>query len=313
MITGSRYLSIIQQYRESLKTVEAEEIFDLLIYRPLAFIFVKITYPLNFLTPNLVSVLAMAAGVAAGAAFGFGSAEYLLYGAALYFVSNILDCADGQIARLKKNGTKIGRIVDGFIDYVVSVSVFIGIGVGLSHQVDVHGVTLWSDGLNLNPYAYIWIATVLAGFSSALQAFIFDFYRNKFLEVVYGKFSPLEDEIKDYKAELERIELEPDKAGFMDSFLISLYLKYTALQMMIHNGKSAEDAGPKLNPKLYYVQNRLLLRMWSYVGSTTHITLCIVCALVNNMELFLLICILPLNLLMVVLYLVQSKVNTKLT
>jgi len=306
-------LSIIQQYKESLKTVEAEEIFDLLIYRPLAFIFVKITYGLDFLTPNLVSVLAMGAGVIAGIMFGFGSAEYLLYGAVLYFLCNVLDCADGQIARLKHNGTKVGRIVDGFIDYVVSVSVFIGIGIGLSHQVGVQGVALWSDRFDMNPYAYIWIITILAGFSSAFQAFIFDLYRNKFLEVVHGKFSPLEDEIEEYKKELERVELEPDKAGFMDSFLISLYLKYTAFQMLVHNNKHKDAAAPKPNPKVYYMQNKLLLRMWSYVGSTTHITLCIICALLNNMELFLLICILPLNLLMAVLYLAQTKVNGKLT
>jgi phosphatidylglycerophosphate synthase len=37
-----------------------------------------------------------------------------LHCAALYFISNVLDCADGQIARLK-NGTKVGRIVDGLL------------------------------------------------------------------------------------------------------------------------------------------------------------------------------------------------------
>lgn len=305
-------MSIIKQYKESLKTVEAEEIFDLLIYRPLAFIFVKITYPLDFLTPNLVSILAMVAGVIAGVMFGFGSAAYLLYGAALYFLGNVLDCADGQIARLKHNGTKVGRIVDGFIDYVVSIAIFIGIGIGLSHQADMHGITLWGDKLGINIYAYIWIITILAAFSSATQAFIFDFYRNKFLEVVYDKFSPLEDELKEYTGELERIEREPDTAGFMDSLLIRLYLKYTRLQMMIQNNKHSGESAPKPNSKVYFVQNKALLRLWSYIGSTTHITLCIICALLNNIELFLLICILPLNLLMAVLYLAQSKVNTKL-
>ena len=67
--------------------------------------------------------MAMFVGIA-GIMFGLGTYQYLVYGAILYFLCNILDCADGQIARLKKNGTKVGRIVDGFIDYIVSTAVF---------------------------------------------------------------------------------------------------------------------------------------------------------------------------------------------
>lgn len=306
-------MPILQQYKDSLKTVEAEEVFDLIIYRPLAFIFVKITYPLDFLTPNLVSSIAMLFGVAAGVMFGFGTYQFLVYGAVLYFLCNVFDCADGQIARLKHNGTKVGRIVDGFIDYIVSTAVFIGIGIGLSSQVSLEKISLWGNVLHMNPALYVWIITILAGVSSAVQAFLFDFYRNRFLEVVYDRFSPLEDEIEEYRQELERVDREPDKAGFLDSFLISVYLKYTALQLKIHPKKPKSEKEIKPNPKIYFIQNRLLLRLWSFIGSTTHITLCIVSALTGNLEFFLLLCILPLNLLTAVLYLAQSKVNIKLS
>lgn len=305
-------MSILQQYKESLKIVEAEEILDLLIYRPLAFIFVKITYGLDFLTPNFVSSMAMIVGVTAGIMFGLGTYQYLVYGAILYFLCNILDCADGQIARLKKNGTKVGRIVDGFIDYIVSTAVFLGAGIGLTAGVNNHFVSLWGNIFNLSPVVYVWIITILAAFSSAFQAFYFDLYRNKFLEIVHNKFSPLEDEIKEYQQELERVDREPDKAGFLDSFLISIYLRYTRMQMKMHLAKAKEKPSFMPNTKAYYIQNKLLLRMWSYIGSTTHITICVICALLNNMELFLLICILPLNLLFAGLYLAQSKVSIKL-
>ena len=118
--------------------------------------------------------------------------------------------------------------------------------------------------------------------------------------------------IKDYEEELERIEREPDKAGFLDSFLITIYLKYTGLQLKMQANKPKSEKEIKPNPKVYFIQNKLLLRLWSFIGSTTHITLCVISALAGNMELFLLLCILPLNLLMAVLYLAQSKVNLKL-
>jgi hypothetical protein len=224
----------------------------------------------------------------------------------------VLDCADGQIARLKKNGTKVGRIVDGFLDYVVSTAVFIGIGIGLT-KMNSLGLfyTPWNI-LNLNPVVYIWIATVLAGLSSAAQAFIFDFYRNMFLEKAYGKFSSLEEEIKEFEEERERIKREPKTAGFLDNFLIWIYLKYTCLQLKFQLKKKYDTTDLSPAPEVYYKKNKPVLRAWSFIGSTTHITLCVICALADNMELFLIFCILPLNILMFVLYFIQVSANNKL-
>jgi len=300
-------LSLYSQYKASLKAVEVEEIFDLIIYRPLAFLFVKATYSFN-LTPDRVSVAALTIGSAAGIMFGFGGYTFLVIGAILYFTSNVLDCADGQIARLKKNGTKVGRIVDGFVDYIVSIFVFVGIGVGLTKEFSHHEIGLWGNSIfHWKPVTYIWAASILGAISSAVQAFYFDFYRNKFLEVVYGKAQNIIEEIREYEDESLRLK-ETGSHGFQ-RFLISIYLKYSALQLKIQKDHEENQAEQKPNPKVYYAKNRLLLRLWSYIGSTTHITLCVVCALLGNMEAFLIICILPLNLLMLVLFLVQKKVN----
>lgn len=304
-------MSLIKQYRDSLKTIEAEEIIDLLIYRPIAFFLVKITYPLN-ITPNQVSTTAMLVGVGGGIMFGLGEQQYLSIGALLYFLCNIFDCADGQIARLKQNGTKVGRAIDGFIDYVVSTAVFIGIGFGMTHAFNSHLITLWGNSfLRFNPILYIWIITVLAAFSSAAQAFCFDFYRNKYLEIVHGKFTPLEDQIKEFTEEKQRLDDYPETAGFMDNILVTLYLTYSKLQLRLQGDKKTDIKKP--SPKIYYVRNKLLLRVWSFLGSTTHITLTIICALTNNMEIFLLLCILPLNFLFLLLYFVQRKTDNSLT
>ena len=280
-------------YRESLKAIEAEEVFDLLIYRPIAFLFVKITYSTN-ITPNQVSSIAMLSGVIAGVLFGAGTYNYLIAGGVFYFTGNVLDCADGQIARLKKNGTKTGRIIDGFIDYVVSTAVFIGIGIGL--------VKYSNDGL------YIWTLTVLAGISSAVQAFCFDLYRNKFLENVYGKFSSLENEIKEFEEEGERIR--DIRGKNLDKFLIAIYLIYTHLQIKLQPRKTKEEVKEIATvPQEYYRKNKLLLRLWSLAGSTTHITVCIFCAFINKLEWYLLVCLIPMNALIIILYVIQRLVN----
>ena len=306
-------MSLLSQYKASLKAVEVEEIFDLIIYRPLAFLFVKATYSTN-LTPDQVSITALLIGSAAGIMFGFGEYSYLLIGACLYFISNVLDCADGQIARLKKNGTKVGRVVDGFVDYVVSIFIFLGIAFGLSGQFRHFEINLWGNAiLQWNPVTYIWVLSILGAISSAVQAFYFDFYRNKFLEIVYDKATNIIDEIKEYEEEKKKFEENPYGANFLEKFLINIYLKYSHLQLKIQKDHEENHSEVRPNAKLYYTQNRLLLRLWSFMGSTTHITLCVACALLNNMEAFLIICILPLNLLMIVLFLIQKRVNKTLT
>ena len=306
-------MSLLTEYKASLKAVEVEEIFDLIIYRPLAFIFVKATYSTN-LTPDRVSVAALLIGSTAGVTLGFGEYTFYVIAACLYFTSNVLDCADGQIARLKKNGTKVGRIVDGFVDYVVSIFIFAGIAVGLTKSFHLHDVNLWGNAiLKWNPVTYIWVISILGAVSSAVQAFYFDFYRNKFLEIVYGRASNIIEEINEYEQEKKRIEETPGTANIFEKFLINIYLRYSYLQLKIQKDHEQNTSDSKANPNLYYAKNKLLLRLWSYMGSTTHITLCVVCALLNNLEIFLLICVLPLNLLMIVLFFVQKEVNKKLT
>lgn len=293
--------------------MEVEELFDLLIYRPLAFIFVKATYSFN-IKPDQVSVAAMFLGAAGGILFGFGTLTSVVTGACLYFLSNVLDCADGQIARLKRNGTKVGRIVDGFIDYIVSIFIFCGIAFGLSKQFSAHEISLYGNSfLQWNPYWYVWIISIAGGISSAFQAFYFDFYRNKYLEVVFGKASGIIDEIKEFEEEKRRFTKDPSYANFMEKLLINIYLKYSYMQLNIQKDHEKNTHGEKPPPDLYRAKNTFLLRLWSFMGSTTHITICVFFALINNLEGFLMFCILPLNLLLLILYFVQRKVNNNLT
>ena len=303
-------MTLFEEFKQSLKAIESEEVFDLFIYRPIAFIFVKIVYGTN-LTPNQTSVLAMCMGVSAGIAFGLGTVTSTVIGGCFYLTANVLDCADGQIARLKKNGTKVGRIVDGFIDYVVSTAIFFGIAIGLTQMQSSHALNIYGNVFNWNPFAYIWIVCFLAGMSSAVQAFYFDFYRNKYLEIVYGKIYSLEEEIAEFEDEKQRVINEPDKAGFMDKFLITVYLKYSKLQLK-SQAKKRSYTEEKIPVDIFRSKNKLLLRILSFTGSTTHITLCIICAFFNKLELFLLFCILPLNIVMLVIYFIQRRIYNKL-
>ena len=162
-------MSLLYEYRKSLKMVEVEEFFDLFFYRLLAFILLKIIYPTN-IAPNQLTVTAILFGIAAGCVYAIGSPLSLVAGSLFFLGYNIIDCSDGQLVRLKKNGTYAGRIIDGLGDYITAVVVFVGLGIG--HPDHNFSPTTW----------YLLMLTV--AISNMVQSILVDYYRNRFLDYV---------------------------------------------------------------------------------------------------------------------------------
>lgn len=284
-------MSLYNEYKSSLKSIDVEEILDLLIYRPLSFLFVKLIYPTN-LTPNQISVISMIFGLGSGVLFYFGEYEFIFAGGISIFISNILDCADGQLARLKKNGTKVGRIIDGFIDYVTGASIFFGIGFALHH---ITGNALFSWGL-----------AALGGFSRILQNMFFDYYRNMYLQYVFNKVNDVNDEIIEFTEEKER--LKNVKGKFIDKMLVNIYLKYCNLQK-----NSTKHIELNVSPEVYKQKNKIMLRLWSWIGSTTHLTLTIIFCFVNRLDIYLLLTIILGNIIFLILLIVQKSIINKIS
>lgn len=279
-------MSLTAEFKQSLKTVDSEEILDLVIFRPLSFVLVKLIYNTN-ITPNQISSVALLFGILSGVLYGFGTYEFLLLGSASFFICNTLDCMDGQLARLKKNGTKIGRVIDGFIDYTTSVSVFLGLGIAMTK---ITGGPLYS-----------WLLTVAAGISKALQNMLFDNYRNLYLELVYGKASDIDAEIEEYTEEWERLNREG--GSFTDKMLVKSYIGYSRIQK-----KLTKHMTLKATPESYKHSNKLILRLWSWIGSTTHMVALIICTVLNRIDIYLILTVTAGNLIMILLKLWQDRI-----
>jgi len=273
------------EFKSSLKGYDAEEILDLYFFRPLSFLFVKLIYSTD-ITPNQISVVSMLFGILTGVMFGFGSYQFFIFGAVALLVSNILDCADGQLARLKKNGTGIGRIIDGFIDYVTGLSIFAGIGIGLS--------------VATGNYAYVWILTAAAGFSRVLQNMLFDNYRNMYLIYVYDKGSNIPKEIEEY-TRLKRM-LEKTKGRYVEKFLVNIYIKYSSVQK-----NTAQDKVLKVSSGEYKKKNIMLLRAWSWIGSTTHLAAVALACFTNKIEYYLWATLTLGNVYLLIMYIIQKS------
>jgi phosphatidylglycerophosphate synthase len=79
------------------------------------------------LTPNGVTILATAVGLLAATAFGLGGYAEGIIGALLFQLSAILDCCDGEVARLKFLESSMGEQLDVVLDNVVHVALYAGI------------------------------------------------------------------------------------------------------------------------------------------------------------------------------------------
>jgi hypothetical protein len=289
-------MNLLQEYKNSLKKIEVEEAFDLYFYRPLAFLLVKGIYN-TYITPNQLTVISMIFGILGGISYGFGSYSAFVAGGILYLLYNIVDCSDGQLARLKKSGTVVGRILDGIADYVVSVALYFGIGFGYANNSS--SPVLW------------WIITTAAGFSNAIQSGLLDFYRNRYLDYVLQRASVLDEGITYFEEEFER--LKNVKGKFFDKVIIWIYLKYSTVQQALTHPKTdKENIRLAIDPEEYARKNRWLIRLWTILGPTTQWTFLIITSFLNRIDIYLLGILIVGNVLAVIFHFLQQRIDVEM-
>jgi phosphatidylglycerophosphate synthase len=91
----------------------------------------------SWVTPNHLTTLRLGVGLAAAAAFVPGSYWWSNFAALLLILSNFLDHTDGELARLSGKTSRIGHLYDLASDAVVTILLFVAIGVGVAAKSGV--------------------------------------------------------------------------------------------------------------------------------------------------------------------------------
>jgi archaetidylinositol phosphate synthase len=86
-------------------------------------------------TPNHLTTVRLAVGLAAAAAFLPGTYGWVNIGALLLILSNFLDHTDGELARISGKTSRIGHNYDLASDTVVTILLFVAIGIGVGARV----------------------------------------------------------------------------------------------------------------------------------------------------------------------------------
>ncbi len=293
------------KFKESLKNYESEEIVDLLIFRPLAHLVVKIVYHTN-LTPNQISFLSVVSCFIASALYAVATPLTWMIGAGFYFFYCVLDCVDGQIARLKGTGTKTGRIVDGVADYVSHFFLYIGLIVAMVRMKAAFPLPFLDDVILPG-----WVWVLLTAATVVAHAMLLDHYRNVFMAMTRGDNDWEEDEVEEFTNEYERLKKANEKP--FDRAIIRAYLGYTGLFLKFQGKKSDKDRiEKKYDPDEYYKRNLLAIRLWGFIGGSTNILIFAVMSFFMLIKEYFWFTVFVTNIYMLLVLIYQKRVMAKL-
>ena len=100
--------------------------------KPLSRLFMKLGF-----SPNAITFLSMVIGLMGAACFAMGSYRWGLMGALLFQFAVIIDCCDGEVARLTFAESRLGQKFDLLSDNIVHMAVFAGIAWGAYQESPV--------------------------------------------------------------------------------------------------------------------------------------------------------------------------------
>ena len=224
-----------QQYKkvtlkDTLKSLETEEWFDLIFYRKIGYAWALLFRKLH-ITPNAVTIASIFIGASAGVLFYYDNIYLSLLGMFLLVWANSYDSADGQLARMTGQYSRLGRILDGACGDIWFVIIYISLLLRL---------VITDDFLFLQAF----VLAAVAGYCHILQAQIADCYRTLHLFFVNGRAKSELEEVETLKAENAKLTWRTD------------WLKKIVMFFYINHTKSQQQFSPQMR-KMRHKINQL--------------------------------------------------------
>ena len=220
-------MTLREEYKASLKSMDTEEHIDLWFYRPLGFLWAKLFARLG-VTPNWVTIASIILGVAGGILLYYGEQPLLwlnYVGIFLIIWANTYDSADGQLARLTKQYSRIGRILDGVSGDLWFFAIYFALVFRELH----FGDKMLGDFFASHQWI-IWTMAIVAGLCHAKQAASADYYRQFHLYFLKGKDGSELDSTDQLREEYNKV---PWSGNLFKKITMLVYLNYTAQQEAI--------------------------------------------------------------------------------
>ena len=297
-------MTLKEEYKSSLKSMDTEEWFDLHFHRPLGFLWAKFFAKLG-VSPNAITVASIFMGVAGGIMLYFNQPHLAWLnwvGMLLITWADTFDSADGQLARMTQQYSRMGRILDG----VSGDFWFAAIGFALVFRELDFGDSLLGDYFASHEWQ-IWALGILSGLSHAFQAAIADYYRQFHLFFLKGQQGSELDSVAKLDEQYKRMDWG---MNFWSKLPLFFYRGYTANQERLTPNmqrlcaalkqKYGDDGVPSQEFRDYFRQLSLpLMKYTNILTFNTRIIACFIAVIINVPWLYFAFEIVVLNLLLI--------------
>ena len=227
-----------EKYFQTLKSAETEDWLDFHVIRPICYYCARM-FAFLHVHPNTVTILSMIVGAGSAAYFAHGSWYYEgnaglwcnVMAICLLMIADILDCTDGQLARMTGQKSRLGRILDGVAGFVWFIPIYVAFVYRFYLHHDIEFNLLGISDTTQN----VWIATaavtLLALLSGAVcmagQTRLADYYIQVHLFFLKGEKG---SELDNSQKQRELYEKMPWKGHLAEKIFQYSYIGYTEKQ-----------------------------------------------------------------------------------
>jgi len=255
-------MSLPRQYSYdlSVKSDVSDELINVYVLRPVAGFLVRFLYRTP-ITPNHVTIAATVSGFIAAALYFVANPPATACAGAFLTLKDLLDSADGQLARAKHMYSRAGRFLDSIGDFFVNLSAFVAIGYVLS--------VVWGSVLSL--------AVAALGFLGiTLRVSYHVYYQTSFLHL-QQKYSMnrITEEIREEDLLTDRLTL------LLQRLFLLLYGWQDRLMVRIDMWCRGRDEHTIREQDWF--ADRIGLRLSGFLGLGTELFLLTVCSVMNQL------------------------------
>ncbi|MCD8301728.1 MAG: CDP-alcohol phosphatidyltransferase family protein [Prevotellaceae bacterium] len=208
--------------KSTIKSKDTEEWIDIVFTRPIGYCWALLFQRLG-VHPNVVTVLSMVLGAAAGVCFFFSPATsprhwFLInvIGMLLLVWANFYDSCDGQLARMTGKTTQLGRILDGAAGDIWYFFIYWAVV-----------LRMWNEFIPFTHLRWAWIGLLIGLFDGFVvhtrQCRLADYYRGLHLFFSRGATG----EIDNYEQQKALYESTPWRGNIIWKFFLMTYVNYT--------------------------------------------------------------------------------------
>ena len=261
-------------FRQSLKseTYHSDEIINIYLLRPVAAALVWLIEPTG-MTPNQVTVSAIFVGIAAGIVYALNTPLAIAAAGLLVTAKDILDDADGQLARAKGQYSRRGRFLDSIGDFLVDAVIFTGITLSV---------------LQSHPGAVTVLLGILSFAGITLRVSYHVYYQVSFLHLEDRyRINRVTEEITEEDRRGDPVALR------LQTLFHLLYGWQDTLMSRIDRWCLGRNPAGELLPVWY--SDRFALRLSGLMGFGTELAIMTICSVLDELRVYLLLNVFLMN------------------